>query len=688
MKIPIKYNPLGNGYDGAGGAVYGSTGCFLFRGSYCIQSGMQLDGKTIRNATRQPSRMEMFASGSTSDTTILGGTMYVNGGVATKTDVYTGGTMYVRSSGTASNVKIQSGCDVLVSGGGVIYGADLYHYSATITASNGGTLVSTTMGGEKCVLICNSAVVSGLTVTMPQNTVYVNGGTGADMTINGSTVNVSVASGHLSNVNALNGIVSFTSSGSADGIALHSGATLNVNGTFSGTNINIDGGKFNLWEQGQDTIHVQGTCPYGLFNVGNNQVSGGLYQGLYVSNGVSATGVNMNNNGIMNGINNVKVSGLQYYSSGSMYGNAYTTFGAVTLREGGYNATISARSTLSNVRFINSGNASLNAIGDGAFLDISTGSNVTVNITGGNACLIRDLSLSSGNVSALQFGAVSNVQISRGAVYLAPFSTAGNVHVGAGTITIAGATVSDVSLTSNGAMVYQSGSLVDFGVMAGASLCDIRFNNGCKIVNGTFTGWRRLYLDRGATMTSATLNGVPMDMTSSCHVKDCVISGDGSGAVHLNGASGGVDGLTVSDYHLTCGGNYFSVSNLTHNATGNNATFNSIYSGVNWTLNALSGSINNCICTSVSYVGGSYYCPNCSMSGVDISSGATVRFYRGTHSIINISSGAVFELSSGTATTVHVMSGGSLACVNNGAVYACTSDAGAIVTGSNIHYVG
>lgn len=686
MKIPIKYNPLGNGYDGAGGATYGSTGCFLFRGSYCIQSGMQLDGKTIRNDTRQPSRLEMFASGSTSDTTILGGTMYVNGGVATKTDVYTGGTMYVRSSGTASNVKIQSGCDVLVSGGGVIYGADLYHYNATITASNGGTLVSTTMGGEKCVLICNSAVVSGLTVTMPQNTVYVNGGTGADMTLNGSTVNVSVASGHLSNVNALNGIVSFQNAGSADGITLHSGATLNVNGTFSGTNINIDGGKFNLWEQGQDTMHVQGTCPYGLFSVGNNQVSGGLFQGLYVSNGVNATGVHINNNGIMNGINNVKVSGLQYYSAGSMYGNAYTTFGAVTLREGAYNATISARSTLSNVRIINSGNALLNALGDGAFMDMTAGSNVTVNITGGNACLIRDLSLSSGNVSALQFGTMSNVQISRGAVYLAPFSTAGNVHVGAGTITIAGATASDVSLTSNGTMVYQSGSLVDFGVMAGASLCDIRIN-GYKIVNGTFTGWGRLYLDRNATMTSATLDGVPMYLTSSCHVKDCVINGDGSGAVNLNGASGGVDGLTVSDYHLTCGGNYFSVSNLTHNAPGNNATLNSIHSGFNWTLNASSGSINNCICSSVSYVGGSYYCPNCSMSGVDISSGATVRFYRGTHSIINISSGAVFELSSGTATTVHVMSGGSLACVHNGAVYACTSDAGAIVTGSNIHYV-
>ena len=687
MKIPIKYNPLGNGYDGAGGATYGSTGCFLFRGSYCIQSGMELDGKTIRNATGQPSRLEMFASGSTSDTVILGGTMYVNGGVATKTDVYTGGTMYVRSSGTASNVKIQSGCDVLVSGGGVIYGADLYNLSATITASNGGTLVSTTMGGEKCVLICNSAVVSGLTVTMPQNTVYVNGGTGADMTLNGSTVNVSVASGYLSNVNAINGIVSFPSVGSADGITLHSGATLSVNGTFSGTNINIDGGKLYLWEQGQDTMHVQGTCPYGLFSVGNNQVSGGFYQGLYVSNGVNVAGVHMNNNGIMHGINNVKVSGLQYYSSGSMYGNAYTTFGAVTLREGAYTATINARSTLSNVRFSNSGNALLNALGDGAFMDIVAGSNVTVNITGGNACLMRDLSLSSGNVSALQFGTMSNVQISRGAVYLAPFSTAGNVHVGAGTITIAGATVSDVSLTSNGAMVYQSGSLVDFGVMAGASMCNIRFN-GYKIVNGTFTGWGRLYLDRNATMTSATLNGVPMDLTSSCYVKDCVINGDGSGAVHLNGASCGVDGLTVSDYHLTCGGNYLSVSNLTHNATGNNATFNSIHDGFNWTLNAASGSINNCICTSVSYVGGSYYCPNCSMSGVDISSGATVRFYRGVHSIINISQGAVFELSNGTATTVHVMSGGSLACVNNGAVYACTSDAGAIVTGSNIHYAG
>lgn len=687
MKIPIKYNPLGNGYDGAGGATYGSTGCFLFRGSYCIQSGMQLDGKTIRNATGQPSRLEMFASGSTSDTMIVGGTMYVNGGVATKTEVYTGGTMYVRSSGTASNVKIQSGCDVLVSGGGVIYGADLYHLSATITASNGGKLVSTTMGGEKCVLICNSAVVSGLTVTMPQNTVYVNGGTGADITLNGNTVNVSVAGGYLSNVNALNGIVSFPNVGSADGISLHSGATLSVNGTFSGTNINIDGGKLYLWEQGNDTMHVQGTCPYGLFSVGNNQVSGGFYQGLYVSNGISVAGVNMGNNGIMNGINNVKVSGLQYYSSGAMYGNAYTTFGAVTLREGVYNATISARSTLSNVRFSNSGNALLNALGDGAFMDITAGSNVTVNITGGNASLIQDLSLSSGNVSALQFGTVNNVQISRGAVYLAPFSTAGNVHVGAGTITIAGATVSDVSLTSNGAMVYQSGSLVDFGVVAGASLCDIRFN-GYKIVNGTFTGWGRLYLDRNATMTSATLSGVPMTLTSSCYVQDCVINGDGSGAVNLNGASGGVDGLTVSDYHLTCGGNYFSVSNLTHNATGNNATFNSIHSGFNWTLNAASGSMNNCICTSVSYVGGSYYCPNCSMSGVDISSGATVRLYRGTHSIINISPGAVLELSNGTATTVHVMSGGSLACVNNGAVYACTSDAGAIVTGSNIHYAG
>lgn len=687
MKIPIKYNPLGNDYDGSGGAVYGSTGCFLFRGSYCIQSGMELDEKTIRNATGQPSRLEMFASGSTSDTMILGGTMYVNGGVATNTEVYSGGTLFVRSSGTASNVKIQSGCNVFASSGGVIYGADLYHYSATITATNGGTLVSTTMGGERCVLMCASAVVSGLTATMPQNTVYVHWGTGADITLNNSQANVAVTSGYLNNVNALNGIVSFPNVGSADGITVHSSATLSVNGTFSGTNINIDGGKFYLWEQGQDTMHVSGTCPYGSFSVGNNQVSGGFYQGLYVSNGISVADVNMNNGGIISGINNVKLSGLQYYSSGLMYGNAYTTFGAVTLRDGGYTATISARSTLSNVRFSNSDNASLNAFGDGAFLDITAGSNVTVNLTGGNACLIRDLSLSSGNVSALQFGAVYNVQISRGAVYLAPFATASNVQLGAGTITIAGATVSDVSLTSNGAMVYQSGSLVNFGEMAGASLCDIHFGYGYKVVNGTFTGWGRLFLDRSATMTSATLNGVPMDLTSMCYVKDCVISGAGSGAVNLNGSSGGINGLTVSDYHLTCGGNYFTVSNLTHNATSNNATFYSISAGVNWTLNASSGAINNCTCTSVSYVGGSYYCSNCSMSEVDISSGATVRFYRGIHSIINISSGAVFELSSGTATTVHVMSGGSLACVNNGAVYACTSDAGAIVTGSNIHYV-
>jgi hypothetical protein len=76
---------------------------------------------------------------------------------------------------------------------------------------------------------------------------------------------------------------------------------------------------------------------------------------------------------------------------------------------------------------------------------------------------------------------------------------------------------------------------------------------------------------------------------------------------------------------------------------------------------------------------------SCSMLSVNVLSGATARFFSGSHGMIVVSSGGIYEVtSSADASNVHVLSGGSLNCIREAHVWACTSDAGAIVTGSNI----
>ena len=168
-------------------------------------------------------------------------------------------------------------------------------------------------------------------------------------------------------------------------------------------------------------------------------------------------------------------------------------------------------------------------------------------------------------------------------------------------------------------------------------------------------------------------------------MKDCTIdAGGASGSVMISGAGGSIDGLTVNGYTLSCTG--IPIRNYTHNATDTYANY-SLLQGENWTLNESNAHLAGVTCTTIAYVGGTYTGSACALDNVNVSSGAIVKLNSGTHSRITISSGATLELSNGTATTVHVMEGGSLACVSNGHVYACTSDAGAIVTGSNIQYV-
>lgn len=686
MKIPIRYNPLGNDHDVQGGAMYGSKGCFLFRGSYCIQSAMRMDGSTINGQSGQPSRLELYASGSTSKTTVMGGTMYVDGGNATDTEVFAGATMHVRGEGVASGVRIPAGCDVVASAGGAIYNPDLYQLAATITANSGGSLMNVVVG-EQCNVYCNSALVDGAVLVHPSSTLFVNNGTARNVTLNNSVANIVATSGYLNNITAFAGLVSFPNDGSADNFTVSGNGTLNIYRSFIGRNINIDGGRLMVIDQGSGLVDIQGTCAYGLYSVGSGSVSGGVYANLNCANGLKLTDIHMNSNAIISASNNVKATGIDFTYGGSLTANVYTTCGAVTLSKGVVRAGINARSTISNVRFLNGvwETVNLSAFGDGAFMDITAGSGATVVITGGNASLIRDVALSSGNINVLQFGSVYNLYLSRGMVSLAPYVTASGVTVEYGTITIAGATATDVTLTSSGALVYQNGSMSNFGVLAGGYLCGVRFGSNQKAINGTLSGWGRAYLSAGAMLTSVHLAGVPLTFGGACKMRDCTIdAGGASGSVMISGAGGSIDGLTVNGYTLTCTG--IPIRNYTHNATDTYANY-TLLQGENWTLNESNAHLAGVTCTTIAYVGGTYTGSACALDGVNVSSGAIVKLNGGAHSRITIASGATLELSNGTATTVHVMEGGSLACVSNGYIYACTSDAGAIVTGSNIQYV-
>ncbi len=594
MKIPIRYNPLGNDYDTSGGAVYGSTGCFLFRDSVCVQSNMTMTSKDVGSGSGKVNRLEMFASGSCVSATLLGGTMSVYGGTATATDVFAGGRLLVASGGVADGVNIPSAANVTAGQGGVIRNAYLYQASARLSGYQG-TIADTTLGVARCSILATSCHIDGATMR-GSSYISLSVGTARNLNLSEPSASMAVVNGSVIDTQISKGSV-YLDKGYASNVTLGSDAILTYASYCTMEALEVQyGARLSVTINDAYDVHIQGTCPYGSMLVTNGMVSGGLYHQLACSNNARVSNVHIYANGSFIMANKAVADGLAIHGSGSgsnFTASAYSTVGNVSIMDGGarISANVNARSTMSNVRFSNeSGTAFLSCLGDGAYTDISAGSNGYVYASLGNGGRLASMSLYSAGLTAGLYGTTEDVTVDRGTVLISRYGTATHVHVGSGAIEITDADASDVTISSSGTLVYNACSVTG-EISGGGSNCRVHFSSGCTVSNGSLTGWGTAYFI----------------------------------------------GMAGESIHLGAG---------------------------------------------------SYNGQFCTLTSVNVSEGASARFSAGSHGMIVVSSGGIYEVtSSAEASNVHVLAGGSLNCVNEAHVWACTSDAGAVVTGSNIEII-
>jgi len=594
MKIPIRYNPLGNDYQTSGGAIYGSKGCFLFRDSLCVQSNMTMTSKDIGSGTGKINRLEMYDSGLCSAATLMGGKMYVYGGTATATEVYAGGTVLVESGGVADGVNIPASAYVTAGSEGTVRNAYLYQASARLYGYKG-TIADTTLGTARCSITVSSCLLSNIT-QRASTYVSVNVGTVSDLSLIEPAASFAMVSAHADGVQVSKGSAYFDRCTVSD-FTLGSDAMLAYASGITMTGLTLEyGARLSVTLNDSYDTRIQGTCPYGSMMVTSGLISGGLYHQLSVSNGAAVSDAHIYTTGSFYAINKTKVNGLTIHGSGSgsnFIASAYTTVGGVAIMDNGARVSsfMNARSTMSNVRFSNtSGMAYLSCLGDGAYMDISAGSMAYVYASLSNGGVLSDISCVSASLTGGLYGLTENVEIEKGGVLISRYGTASHVHVASGGIELTEAVFEDVTVTSSGTLNLNA-CAVTGAISGGGSLCRATLSSNCTLSSASFGAW---------------------------------------GSVNL------------------------------YNATG----------------------------SEIQLGAGSYYGGTCTLVSVQLAENATARFAAGTHEAIVVSSGAVYELtSSAYASTVHVLAGGSLNCINNAECWACTSDTGAIVTGSNIHYV-
>lgn len=241
------------------------------------------------------------------------------------------------------------------------------------------------------------------------------------------------------------------------------------------------------------------------------------------------------------------------------------------------------------------------------------------------------------------------------------FSNAGTSGTQANSFTILGdGTCCDISA---GANAYVSANISYGGLLESASLGRGNLTaNNYGVFRNIVVDNGAIFIEAGGTATNVGLGSGDIRVTSAI-TSDLRVS---NGNLIFWGCN--ISGSVVA-YGTNCYA-YFS----------NYCQLSSV-SFASWRT----ANLNSATAVSVGFGTGSYNVYNGNITSVEVSEGATVKFSEGSHGMITVSSGGIYEVtSSADASNVHVLSGGSLNCVNGAHVWACTSEAGAIVTGSNI----
>ena len=744
MKIPFRYNPMGNdqGQDVPGGAVMGVRGCFTFlQNGKCNQSAMAMSGRTLRAGKIYS--MAVSSQGTAQAVRIYNGaSIRIEGGTASGVELMSSATLNM-SGGTASGIDGGYSCNINITQGEA-------HGIAMGNSCNlnmiGGMASGVAMDGERAnIYVSSGAVLQDC--QMNNSSQYVNiqsGGTASGLIFkSGYSKTLNVSSGGTARNVSLGEYMSFYAVNGADiaGMTMGGSATLTVSSGAAVTGIDMaEGARINIYPGGEtdDRFRIEGTGARGSFSGNGSHISNvaiGLgsignygtaedcqfYQNFILQAGAMATRTTW-------GPHNSSAYGTIYSKCRAMDNKVMSNMRLYVVNRGYASGNeVSQYGTL----FVSNASAAGNTIHSGARLQANQNAQIADVTAGGSVYIeanaqLAQATIEGGVMSVNNFGTVTAATlVSSGRAYIMNGGRIDSLYINGGAAIL----YDDYDLGSatfgpSGGTMYWSNRKPSLGNTAYGQSVALAFNTLATVHNVTLGDGGGFSMQYGGTACDINLGaGASVRIESGCSAQDISLgeggtyyeqfcTGTGSIAVGSGGhlsvyQHSGENGITVgeSGFAEIYNANQASV------AIGSGATFNLVNGGTAVNIGGgASGTMYGRGYATVGIgAGASVVLSSATLDAPTIAAGATVRptyyatlanasigagamlvAYGGSNYATNVTvgDGAVMSICSrNSASNVTVQSGGSLYCDGYSAwVRGVTSEAGAIITGNSIYY--
>ena len=510
-----------------------------------ISSGGRAENTTVENY----GTVNVYHGGTISRTTLNNGKLYVSsGGKADTITVNKNGFVSIASAASAAGATVHSGGSMQIKSGG----------TATELLENGGNV--NVQSGAKVTFASNT--ISGLTLASTVMTVHSN--TSAVDTTIGSNANLIIYSGGSANrTNIDGGHITVSSGGNASGITLNNGSmAVSFNGNGSG--ITLNNGSMAVYSGGnasEITLNNGSMTVYFGGNASEIKENGGA---VYVENGANVSFA-------ANTVSGLTVTDRMTVHSNTT-ANGITLNGKMDVYSGGKasNTTVNSGASLS---LLETGGKAVKTYVSGK-LQVQGEANYTSVYSGGSVYVFSGGSMygvnlySSGRLVVYDGGKVDQLFYNaKGAAFISSGGTLTNTTVNSsGTLTVyAGGNVTNVELKNGGTLQYYGGTCYNVKVLYGGS---VTIQSGAVLNNHIASGGNITVNKGGIASSCITKSGGVLHVRGSAN--DTSLMTNGSMYVYKDGIAAN----TVTSY----GAKLLVMGEIT-NTNMQRGTVTSVYSG-------------------------------------------------------------------------------------------------------------
>jgi len=590
------------------------TGVYYGSGNTLISSAPALESIDMDSGTS----MLVFSSGTATEIVVNSGALLqiARNGIANSATVDPGGNLYVSSGGTATNVLENGGYVEFADDADVTFTANLFsdlHLSnASATVHSGTTANSTTVNSNGHLIISRGGTANTTTVNSGGNLYVSSGGEANSTTVNSS------------------GNLYVSNYGTANSATVNNGGNVFVNNGGAVTDITVNNG-------------------------GN----------AYISSGGSAAGATVNSGGILSvssGGTATEIVWTPCFGDVSIENGAYVTFASELsgVYYGSDNVLLSHAQIIESIAI----SGTMSVISDGAVYDIAVNNGGNLKVSGGQAT--RTTVNYGGNLH-ISSGGEANSATVYGNVYVSDEGTANRITV-----------------SSGGRMFVSGGGIANNATVVGRQYYGygyISVFNGGVINNATVNNSGVLNISSGGMANSTTIysNG-NLNIYSGGTANDTIVLSQGWINVYEGGNASNVMASNAGRIYVYSGGSADSTTiqgnagfwlGLEGYGMGGFADHTTVNSGGSMFVSA-NGSANN---TTVNFRGSMFVSSGGTATGivenggyVKVEDGAQATFLSNSFSGLGLQNASAAIHSGTTANSVTITSGGYLYLSDRGIV--------------------